>query len=70
MAKQKASDKDREEREMALKSLPPNIRNSLTDEEKDLFLHGEEWPESLFEKLSEFIVKSEAVSRGGHDDNP
>jgi hypothetical protein len=60
MAKnKKISAKDQEEREMAYKSLPPSIRNSLTDEEKDLFLNGEEWPESLFEKLSEFIVKSE-----------
>ncbi len=59
MAKQKITKKDLEEREAAMKSLPPSIRNSMTDEEKELFLHGEEWPESLFEKLSEFIVKSE-----------
>lgn len=59
MAKQKINKKDMEERAAALKSLPPNIRNSMSDEEKELFLHGEEWPESLFEKLSEFIVKSE-----------
>jgi hypothetical protein len=57
MAKNKTTRNDIEEREMAYKSLPPSIRNSLTDEEKELFLHGEEWPESLFEKLSEFIVK-------------
>jgi hypothetical protein len=57
MAKKQTTRNDIEEREMAYKSLPPSIRNSLTDEEKELFLHGEEWPESLFEKLSEFIVK-------------
>ena len=56
MGKNTLSQKDREEREMALKSLPPSIRNSLTDEEKDLFLNAEVWPESMFEKLSEFIV--------------
>lgn len=61
MAKQKINKKDLEERAVALKSLPPNIRNSMSDEEKELFLHGEEWPETLFEKLSEFIVKSEDV---------
>ena len=56
MGKNTLSKKDQEEREMALKSLPPSIRNSLTDEEKDLFLNAEVWPESMFEKLSEFIV--------------
>ncbi len=61
MAKQTISKKDLEERAEALKSLPPNIRNSMSDEEKEQFLHGEEWPESLFEKLSEFIVKSEDI---------
>lgn len=48
---------DYDEREMAFKSLPPSIRNLMTDEEKELFLHAEEWPDSMFEKLSEFIVK-------------
>lgn len=61
MAKQKITKKDMEERAMALKSLPPNLRNSMTEEEKELFLSGEEWPESMFEKLSEFIVKSEDI---------
>lgn len=61
MTKQKIDKKDKEERAMALKSLPPNIRNSMTEEEKELFLEGEEWPESMFEKLSEFIVKSEDI---------
>ena len=58
MGKNSISKKDLEERAMALKSLPPSVRNSLTEEEKDLFLNAEVWPESLFEKLSEFIVKN------------
>lgn len=62
MAKQKISKKELEERAEAFKSLPPSIRNSMSDEEKELFLQGEEWPESLFEKLSEFIVKSGKAS--------
>lgn len=57
MGTNKISKKELEEREMAYKSLPPNLRNALTDEEKDLFLHAEVWPDSLFEKFSEFIVK-------------
>ena len=45
------------ERQMAYESLPPGVKDSLTEEEKQLFLFSEEWPESLFEKLEEFIVK-------------
>ncbi len=45
------------ERQMSYDSLPPAIKDSLTEEEKEMFLHAREWPESLFEKLGEFIVK-------------
>ncbi len=45
------------ERQIAFDSLPPNIRENMTEEEKQLFLQAEEWPESLFDKLDEFIVK-------------
>jgi len=45
------------ERKGALESLPPHIRENLTEEETDLFLFGDEWPESLFEKMNEFIIK-------------
>jgi hypothetical protein len=61
MAKKKKSKSIDKEREMALNSLPPSIRNSLTEEEVELFLNSEEWPESLFEKLSEFIIGSEDI---------
>lgn len=44
------------ERTMALKSLPPHIRETLTPEETDLFLYAEEWPEELFKKMEEFII--------------
>lgn len=47
------------ERKMALESLPPHIRNSMDEEEKHLFLYAETWPESLFEKLDEFILPDE-----------
>jgi len=49
--------KDAKERKHSYDSLPPIIKDSLTEEEKQLFLNAEEWPESLFEKLEEFIVK-------------
>ena len=44
------------ERKQAFDSLPPNVRQRLTDEEKELFLNAEEWPDSLFDKLKEFIT--------------
>ncbi|SDU16794.1 MULTISPECIES: hypothetical protein [Desulfobacula] len=45
------------ERQMSYDSLPPSIKESLTEEEKEIFLYAEVWPDSLFEKLDEFIVK-------------
>jgi len=43
------------ERQMALEALPPNVRKGLTDEEVELFLNAEVWPEEMCEKLSEFL---------------
>ena len=45
------------ERQMSYESLPPGVKESLTQEEKELFLNAGQWPESLFEKLEEFIIK-------------
>ncbi len=58
MKKQKAKETKRKidpERKMAFESLPPNIKNALTDEEKELFLYEEVWPDTLADKLSEFL---------------
>ena len=49
--------KELKERQIAYESLPPVIRESLTEEEKALFLNAEEWPEELFKKLDEFIIR-------------
>jgi len=49
--------KEKKQREQAYESLPPTVRDSLSPEEKQLFLAAELWPETLFEKLDEFIVK-------------
>ncbi len=49
--------KTKKERQEAYDSLPPVIRESLTPEEKEMFLTGEQWPDSLFTKLDEFIIK-------------
>lgn len=55
--KKKNAKKPDPERTDALKALPPNVRATLTEEEVELFLHGEEWPEELFEKLKDFMVE-------------
>jgi hypothetical protein len=49
--------KTQKERQMSFESLPPAIKETLTDEEIHAFLNEEQWPESLFEKLEAFIVK-------------
>ncbi len=39
-----------------LRSLPIDIKQSLTKEEVDAFLYKDEWPDSLKEKLSDYLV--------------
>ena len=39
-----------------LRSLPVEIKQSLTKEEVDAFLHDEVWPDSLREKLKDYFV--------------
>ncbi|MBF0301613.1 MAG: hypothetical protein HQK73_01105 [Desulfamplus sp.] len=53
---QKNGNKLDPERKMAFESLPPNIRENMSEEERELFLYAEEWPESMFKKLDEFIL--------------
>ncbi len=45
------------ERQISYDSLPPGIKESLTPEEQELFLKAEQWPDTLFKKLEEFIIK-------------
>jgi hypothetical protein len=44
------------ERMHVLRMLPLGIKQSLTKEEVDAFLHDEMWPDSLKEKLKDYIV--------------
>ena len=53
----KKSKKIDQERQEAYDSLPPGTKESLTPEEKELFLNSEQWPDEMFEKLEEFIIK-------------
>ena len=41
----------------AFKNLPKEILQSLTREEVDAFLYKDEWPESLGEKLKQYLVE-------------
>jgi hypothetical protein len=40
-----------------LRSLPLEIKQSLTKEEVDAFLYEEVWPDSLEEKLKDYITE-------------
>ncbi len=39
-----------------LRSLPVEIKQQLTGEEIDAFLHEDQWPDSWDEKLKDFLV--------------
>jgi hypothetical protein len=40
----------------ALRNLPPEVVKSLTKEEMNSFLFKDEWPDSLQEKLKDYLV--------------
>ncbi len=39
-----------------LRSLPIEVKQQLTREEVDAFLHDDVWPDSLKEKLKDYLV--------------
>ncbi len=39
-----------------LRSLPVEIKQTLTKEEVNAFLYGDVWPDSLNEKLKNYII--------------
>lgn len=43
----------------ALRGLPKTIMESLTKEEVHAFLHEDDWPDSLREKLKDYLVDEE-----------
>lgn len=60
MSKPKSKPSELTLRKEALNSLPPSVRNSLTPEETEIFLYKKNWPESLCEKLSDFLFPLDA----------
>ena len=53
--KEKGKQPDPEKLE-ALRSLPAEITNSFTKEEVNAFLFEKDWPDSLRDKLKDYIV--------------
>jgi hypothetical protein len=45
------------ERLEALRNLPKDILKTLSTEEVNAFLHDDVWPDSLQEKLKDYIVE-------------
>ena len=52
-------EKPNPERIKALKSLPQDLMERLTKEEVHAFLFDEVWPDSLQEKLKDYLVEEE-----------
>ena len=44
-------------RMQALRSLPVEVKQKLTKEEADAFLYEEVWPDSLYEKLKDYMAE-------------
>jgi hypothetical protein len=47
------------EKMQALRSLPVHVKQGLTREEADAFLYEDVWPDSLLEKLKDYLVDEE-----------
>ena len=43
----------------ALRNLPKEVMKSLTKEEIQAFVHSDEWPDSLKEKLRDYMADSD-----------
>ncbi|MFW2367802.1 MAG: hypothetical protein ACN4GW_15400 [Desulforhopalus sp.] len=43
-----------------LRSLPLEVKEQITGEEADAFMHNRDLPESLLEKLKEYLVEDES----------
>lgn len=55
MGDQNSHKKPAPERLEALRNFPKEILKALTQEEVNAFLHDEVWPDSLREKLKDFL---------------
>ncbi|MCF8061741.1 MAG: hypothetical protein K9M82_04425 [Deltaproteobacteria bacterium] len=56
MTEEKAGNKPDPERLEALRSLPGEVLDRLTKDEVKASLYSEDWPDSLKEKLGDYLV--------------
>jgi hypothetical protein len=57
MAGEESSDKKPDSKRLAaLRRLPSEVMQSLTKEEVQAFLHDDAWPDSLQERLKNYLV--------------
>lgn len=54
------NDKPDPQRVAILRSLPLEVKEQITGEEADAFMYNRELPESLLEKLKEYLVEDES----------
>ena len=54
------TDKPDPERMAILRSLPEEIKKKITGEEAEAFLYQEDLPDSLLEKLKDYLVPDDA----------
>lgn len=52
----KRTDKPDPERVAILRSLPLEVKQQITGDEAEAFMYNEELPESLMEKLKDYLV--------------
>jgi len=45
-----------------LRNLPLDIKEKLTKEEVEAFLYEEVWPDSLYEKLRDYVLTTDETS--------
>ena len=53
------NEKPDSERVTFLRSLPIEVKEQITGEEAEAFMFGKDIPESLYEKIKDFIKKEE-----------
>jgi hypothetical protein len=60
MEEEKSQDQKPDPKRLAvLRDLPKTVIESLTREEVNAFLHADDWPDSLREKLKDYLVDEE-----------
>lgn len=59
---QKPAQKPNPQKVAILRSLPLEIKEQITGEEAQAFIHDQELPNSLLEKLKDYLVDDEPAS--------